>query len=127
MTAKSKTKQLVEAYKVAAEGHDLEYFKEMLRQHVAALDDEANRKAELAAVKEQEKADKKEKKKRKSEVKADTDIEMEDADAEPKKTSKKRKKEIDDEEDNEKVSRTYKRPSQLTNTDSLQRLRRLPS
>lgn len=106
MPEKGKAKALLAAYQVAAEGHDLQYFKTMLDEHAAAMqaDIEAKeaRDAEKAA-----KAAKADKKRRKSEAKADEDVDMEDADAdpEPKKSSKKRKKEVDsDDEESEKVS-----------------------
>lgn len=97
---KGKAKTLLEAYKTCAEGHDLQYFKEMLMQHEAALQEDEARKAEKAA----EKAAKADKKKRKSEVKPDEDVDMEDVDDAPKKSSKKRKKEAEsDDEEPDKV------------------------
>ncbi|KAL8243566.1 hypothetical protein R6Q59_009824 [Mikania micrantha] len=113
---KGKTKSLIQAYHVAAEEHDLNYFKEMLVDHARALqEDEEAKEAKLAekAAKADEKAAKADKKKRKSEVKAaDADVDMEDADATPsaKKSSKKRKKEAesDDEEQPEKTPKTTK-------------------
>lgn len=98
---KGKAKALVEGYKVAAAGHDLDHFKEILLAHDAAMQEDIAVKAE----KEAEKAAKSDKKKRKSEVKATEDVEMEDAAEAPKKSSKKRKKdaESEDEEQPEKV------------------------
>jgi hypothetical protein len=104
VSPKSKSKQLVEAYKIAAEGHDLAFFKNMLGEHEAAIQQDI----EAKEAKEAEKAEKAAKKKRKSEVKADDDVDMEDADdAEPKKSSKKRKKEVDEDDEDEKVSCAY--------------------
>ncbi|KIW86897.1 uncharacterized protein Z519_12519 [Cladophialophora bantiana CBS 173.52] len=105
---KGKGKALLGAYKVAAEGHDLQYFKNMLDEHAAALQAEIDAKE----AREAEKVAKAEKKKRKSEAKAEPeDVEMEEAeaDAEPKKSSKKRKKEADEEEDeDQKPAKTPK-------------------
>ncbi|KIX94688.1 uncharacterized protein Z520_09734 [Fonsecaea multimorphosa CBS 102226] len=105
---KGKGKALLGAYKVAAEGHDLQFFKTMLDEHAAALQAEIDAKE----AREAEKVAKAEKKKRKSEAKAEPeDVEMEDADVdvEPKKSSKKRKKEVDEEEDeDEKPAKTPK-------------------
>ncbi|OAP59778.1 hypothetical protein AYL99_04780 [Fonsecaea erecta] len=105
---KGKSKPLLAAYKVAAEGHDLQFFKNMLDEHAAALQYEFD----MKEAREAEKAAKTDKKKRKSEAKVETeDVEMEDADVdvEPKKSSKKRKKEVDEEEDeDEKPAKTPK-------------------
>jgi hypothetical protein len=101
---KGKGKSLLEAYKVAAEGHDLMYFKKTLDEHWNAM--ELDREAKEA--KEAEKAAKADKKKkRKSDAKVDDDVDMDDADAvdEPKKASKKRKKdEAEADDEDEKVS-----------------------
>ncbi|EXJ80677.1 hypothetical protein A1O3_06961 [Capronia epimyces CBS 606.96] len=103
---KGKAKSLLAAYQVAAENHDLEYFKAMLDDHAAALQAEI----EAKEAREAEKAAKVDKKKRKSEAKVETeDVEMEDAEAAPKKSSKKRKKEADSEdEESEKPAKTPK-------------------
>lgn len=86
---------------MASEGHDIDFFKNMLNEHNAALQADIDAKE----AREAEKAAKADKKKRKSEAKVDTDVEMGDAEAAPKKSSKKRKKEADsDDEASEKVS-----------------------
>lgn len=101
-----KAKNLWEAWKVASEGHDLEYFKQLLMDHEKAMMEDA----EERAAKEAEKAEKVAKKaKRKSKGGEDEDVEMEDAagssDSTSKKSSaKKRKKDADAEADGEKVS-----------------------
>ena len=106
VSEKGKGKALLAAYEVAAENHDLEYFKTVLDEHAAAI--QADEDARLA--REAEKAEKaskaSEKKKRKSEAKVE-DVEMADADADaaPKKPSKKRKKDaVSEDDDTEKVS-----------------------
>jgi len=105
VSEKGKTKQLIAAYQVAAEGHDLQFFKDMLVDHAKALQEDE----ELRKAKASEKAAKAEKKKRKSSAAAaadDEDAEMDDVDvdvAETKKSSKKRKKEADT-DDEDKVS-----------------------
>lgn len=116
VSEKNKAKGLIEAYKVASEGHDLAYFKQLLSDHEAAIQQEieeeeaaeaakAAAKAEKEAAKEAAKEAKKAaatKSKRKSKG-PDTDVEMEDADDSKKaKASKKRKNETDG--DAEKVS-----------------------
>ncbi|KIW16850.1 hypothetical protein PV08_04040 [Exophiala spinifera] len=102
---KGKSKTLLAAFEVAAEGHDLDYFKNMLNEHNAAMQAEIDAKE----AREAEKAAKADKKKRKSEAKIETDVEMEDAEAAPKKSSKKRKKEADsDDETSEKPAKTPK-------------------
>lgn len=112
------TKALAEAYKVAAEGHDIDYFKDLLRQHQQDMErilqqqaeDEERRAAEAAAraeAAENDEAAPKEKKKkgpRKSKA-ADEDIEMEDADA-PKSTKKRKK--VDDSDADAKPKKTPK-------------------
>ncbi|KAK5939843.1 hypothetical protein PMZ80_008225 [Knufia obscura] len=110
---KGKTKSLVEAFKVAAEGHDLEHFKQMLFQHEEAMAEDERLRAEYQA----EKAAKAEKKKRKSEVKVDEDVDMEDAEEAPKKSSKKRKKEAESgDEEPEKPAKTPKTTKIKLNT-----------
>ncbi|KAL1635556.1 hypothetical protein SLS56_001608 [Neofusicoccum ribis] len=105
-----KAKNLWEAWKVASEGHDLEYFKQLLMDHEKAMMEDA----EERAAKEAEKAEKVAKKaKRKSKGGEDEDVEMEDAagssDSTSKKSSaKKRKKDADAEADGEKPAKTPK-------------------
>ncbi|KAK6364884.1 hypothetical protein LTS17_011788 [Exophiala oligosperma] len=102
---KGKSKNLLAAYQVASEGHDIDFFKNMLNEHNAALQADIDAKE----AREAEKAAKADKKKRKSEAKVDTDVEMGDAEAAPKKSSKKRKKEADsDDEASEKPAKTPK-------------------
>ncbi|KAK2740386.1 hypothetical protein FQN57_006126 [Myotisia sp. PD_48] len=88
---KGKGKGLIAAYEVAAEGHDLQYFKDMLADHQRALqEDEEEREAKAVA-----KVEKQQKKKRKSTEVAE---EPEDEEAETtggkKKSVKKRKKDV---------------------------------
>lgn len=94
-----KAKKLWEAYEVAAEGHDLAYFKAIVDDHAAIQREEQA----LLEAKEEEKAAKKQKKaKAKEVVDTDGDVEMGDSDAPPKKKpSNKRKKTAD--EDGSKV------------------------
>lgn len=105
MGEKGKSKSLVAAYQVAAENHDLKFFKDMLEDHARAVREDEERKE----AREAEKVAKAERKKRKSEAKTEADdVEMEEAEAEVKKSSKKRKKEADSEdEEAEKVSGPY--------------------
>jgi hypothetical protein len=104
---KGKSKQLLAAYAVAAEGHDLQYFKELLADHQRALQQELEEQEAQQAAKEAAKAERAAKKnKRKSmDIVDDLDIDMEDAD-EPKKpkSSKKRKKDAETDGEAEKVN-----------------------
>ena len=83
---------MISAYKVASEGHDLAYFKKLLNDHQAAIDQEE---AEIEAEKAEKaaaKAAKDSKKGKRKSKGAETDVEMEDADDSRKsKASKKRK------------------------------------
>ncbi|ODH45204.1 hypothetical protein ACO22_00317 [Paracoccidioides brasiliensis] len=111
VSEKGKTKALVEAYHVAAENHDLQYFKDMLADHQRALEqDQEAREAREAA-----KAAKQEKKKRKSTEVADEqdDEEAADAGAEKRKSVKKRKKDIDSEAESDKPAKTPKTATKL--------------
>lgn len=109
-------KNLQEAYKVAAEGHGIDYYKDILRKHQQEMDSyaqaeaEAEEQAALDAAAKAESAeaegelaskDKKKKKTPRKSKAADEDVEMDDADA-PKST-KKRKKAEDSEADTPKV------------------------
>jgi hypothetical protein len=108
-----KTKALWDAYKVAAENHDLPWFKTMLAEHEKATLAEqaaADEAAEQAASVKKEKKEKKEKgSKRKSVANVEEDVEMEDVEADgeapPKKAkaTKKRKKDIESDAEGEKV------------------------
>jgi dihydroorotase-like cyclic amidohydrolase len=105
---KGKTKSLIQAYHVAAEGNDLEHFKAMLLDHQKAMQEDQERRDARETAKA-EKAERAEKKKRKSEAaEEDEDVDMEDAEeegkSEPKKSSKKRKKEVESDGEDEKVS-----------------------
>ena len=100
---KGKSKSLLEAYKIAAEGHDLAYFKTMLADHMAAMQEDAEERAEREAKKAS-------KAKRKSgEVSAapadedadEMDVDEEGTDSKPK--SKKRKKSLESDGGEEKV------------------------
>jgi len=91
-----KTKALWSAYEIAAEGHDLDHFKQMLKEHELHIMEEAQRAEEA----EELKVAKKEKKSKKV-VDEDGDITMAEADdvTEKKKVSKKRKKAVAEGED----------------------------
>lgn len=105
---------MIAAYKVAAEGHDLQYFKNLLADHQRAIQQEIEEReaaaAEKAAQKAQKEAAKKEekdkKKKRKSVAAESEDVEMADADDGDKKpkSAKKRKKDAESDAEGEKVS-----------------------
>ena len=109
ISEKNKTKRLINAYKVASEAHDLKYFKKLLSDHQAAIEQEEAEAEAMEAEKEAEKeaaktAKEAKKGKRKSKA-ADTDVEMEDADdsKKTKSASKKRKKDADTDGEAEKV------------------------
>ncbi|KAL5362615.1 hypothetical protein BJX96DRAFT_154248 [Aspergillus floccosus] len=114
VSPKNKGKLLLAAYAVAAEGHDLQYFKELLADHQRALEQEEEEREAQAAAKAAAKAEKDAKKnKRKSmEIADDEDVDMEDADtAKKSKSSKKRKKDAEDED--EKPAKTPKTGTKL--------------
>ena len=103
-----KNKALWDAYQVAAEGHDLAHFKQVLANHEAAMQQDLEQREQ----KEQEKKEKAEKSaKRKSTAAADSeDVDMEDAgddttapSAKKAKATKKRKKDDGSDGENEKV------------------------
>lgn len=104
-----KNKALSEAYVIAAEGHDLEWFKTMLKEHEQAMQEDI-RVREAKAEEKARKADKATKR-RSAAAAGDVsdDVDMEDAgdDAAPKKVkaSKKRKKDDESEGEPEKVGR----------------------
>jgi hypothetical protein len=114
VSEKGKQKQLIAAYKVAAEGRDLQHFKGLLADHQRAIQQEAEEreaaakekeelKAQKAAAKEAAKEEKK--KKRKSVAAESEDVEMVDADDADKrpKSAKKRKKDAESDAEGEKV------------------------
>ncbi|MCJ1378195.1 hypothetical protein MMC17_001291 [Xylographa soralifera] len=110
---KGKSKSLLEAYKIASEGHDLAYFKAMLADHMAAMQEDADEKAEREAKKAS-------KAKRKSGQVSAVTADDEDADemdvdedgAESKPKSKKRKKSLESDGD-EKPAKTPKTGTKL--------------
>ena len=100
-------KKLFHAYEIAEEQHDLPYFKNMLEEHVKAIEEDQRLRAEEAARKQASKDKKAAKRKSKPAVDEDGDSAMEDASTEEssKKTSKKRKQADDgDGEGTETVS-----------------------
>lgn len=103
VSEKNKAKGLIAAYKVAAEGHDLQYFKNLLADHQSALQQEIEEAEAQEAAKAAAKAEKAKKGKRKSKG-ADTDVEMEDAeDSKKAKSTKKRKKDGETDGEADKV------------------------
>ncbi|EED16099.1 PWWP domain protein [Talaromyces stipitatus ATCC 10500] len=127
VSEKGKGKQLIAAYKVAAEGHDLQYFKNLLADHQRAIQQEAEEreavaaekaalKAQKEAAKEAREAAKEEKKKKRKSVAAETeDVEMADADEGEKKpkSTKKRKKDAGSDAEDEKPPKTPKTATKL--------------
>lgn len=108
---KGKGKTLLAAYRVAAENHDLQYFKDLLAEHQRAVQQEAEEREAKAAAKAAAKAQKEEKKKRRKSATAAEeaeDIEMDEADQEDHekpKSARKRKKDAESDVEEEKVSR----------------------
>ena len=110
VSEKGKNKHLIAAYKVAAENHDLQYFKNLLADHQRAVQQEAEEREARAAAKAAAKAEKEDKKKKRKSVdvaEEAEDVEMGDADEEDKKkakSAKKRKKDAESDVETEKVS-----------------------
>ena len=104
VSEKSKSKVLLQAYAVAAEGHDLDHFKTLLADHQRALDQEIEEQEAKAAAKAEKDA-KKNKRKSMDIVDEDAeDVEMGDADdAKKSKGSTKKRKKDTKAEDEEKV------------------------
>lgn len=105
---KGKSKPLIAAYAIAAENHDLQYFKDMLADHQRAIEQELEEREAEAAAKAAAKAERDAKKKKRKSMdvgEEPDDFEMEDVDDEEKKTkaSKKRKKDADTDADTDKV------------------------
>ncbi|KAK5172400.1 hypothetical protein LTR04_005981 [Oleoguttula sp. CCFEE 6159] len=127
-----KSRSLWEAYQIAAEGHDLAYFKTMLAEHdksvlkdleAEKLEEEEREAAEAKKKEKAEKAkasktkDKKAKRKSTDATAGDDDVDMEDVEddavvgtesAKKPKSSKKRKKEADSEGEEGKPKKTPK-------------------
>ncbi|KAL6704723.1 hypothetical protein ACN47E_007644 [Coniothyrium glycines] len=108
---KGKKKALWEAYKVAAEGHDLQYFKDLLVSHELAMQDDADQREEKE-IQKKEKAEKAAKRKSIAAAEESEDVEMEDAgdntapSTKKAKPSKKRKKDDESDGENEKTPKT---------------------
>lgn len=118
VSSTKKNKALSEAYVIAAEGHDLDWFKTMLKDHEQAMQEDI-RVREAKAEEKAKKADKAAKRKSAAAGDVSDDVEMEDAgdDAAPKKAkaSKKRKKEDESEGEPEKPAKTPKQKLKLNN------------
>lgn len=101
----TKKKNIVPAYEIAAEGHDLEHFKNMLREH--QKDEENGEKQTVRAAAKEAKPAKGDRKKRKSADVADADEgeEVDESDADKRKAAKKRKKDAESDAESEKVCR----------------------
>lgn len=108
-----KTKALWEAYRVAADEHDLQWFKDMLAEHEKALVKDMEEKA-ADEVKKQSKKDKTRRKSNAVDEDGDVDMEMEDTGEEgdaplkKAKATKKRKKDVDSDGETEKPAKTPK-------------------
>jgi hypothetical protein len=110
ISEKGKSKSLIQAYRVAAEAHDIGYFKSMLLDHQKALQEDQELQEAREAAKA-EKAARGDKKKRKSEVQVDEDedgdVDMDEGDEEVKpptnKSPNKRKKGIESEGEDDQV------------------------
>ncbi|KXG51356.1 uncharacterized protein PGRI_093680 [Penicillium griseofulvum] len=115
ISEKNKTKSLINAYKVASEGHNLQYFKKLLNDHQAAIDQEEAEFEAQEAEKAAAKAAKEAKKGKRKSKGAETDVEMEDADdsKKSKAPSKKRKKDVDTDAEAEKPAKTPKSSTKL--------------
>ena len=102
---KGKQKALKEAYEIAAENHDLAYFKTMLGEHAKAIQEDEELRAQKEADKEAKKARQAKRKSNATLAEGDEADEMDiDEEGEPKpKASKKRKKSLDS-DDEGKVS-----------------------
>ncbi|KAF1832923.1 hypothetical protein BDW02DRAFT_580802 [Decorospora gaudefroyi] len=113
-----KNKALWEAYQIAAEGHDLAWFKEMLVAHETAMREDQEQREQ----KELQKKEKAEKATKRKSMAADEseDVDMEEAgdgaapSAKKAKATKKRKKEDDSDGENEKPAKTPKTKLKLT-------------
>ncbi|KAJ5291099.1 hypothetical protein N7478_000350 [Penicillium angulare] len=114
VSEKNKAKSLISAYKIAAEGHDLQYFKSLLSDHEAALEQEREEAEREEEEKEKAKAEKAAKKNKRKSKGPETDVEMEDEeDTKKSKATKKRKKDETDAE-TEKPAKTPKTPKTAT-------------
>lgn len=105
ISEKAKSKNLMAAYELAAENHDLAYFKEMLVDHQRFIEEEEEAKAEREA----KKASKAKRKSVDTSATADNEnggvdeMDVDEDAGETKPKSKKRKKEADSDGDTEKV------------------------
>ncbi|BCS21324.1 PWWP domain protein [Aspergillus puulaauensis] len=111
VSEKGKAKSLVAAYGVAAEGHDLAHFKEMLADHQRAIQQEEEEREAAAASKAAAKAERDAKKNKRKSMDIQDDVDVEDEGGKPAKSSKKRKK--DAEAESEKPSKTPKTGTKL--------------
>lgn len=120
-----KNKALWDAYQTCAEGRDLAYYKQMLHQHEAAMQDDLQMREQKESEKK-ERADKAAKRKSAAAVESD-DVDMEDAgdgaapSAKKAKASKKRKKEEESDGESEKVRLIYPERVDAANHNSLRR------
>lgn len=94
ISEKSKSQLLLEAYRIAAEGHDLQYFKDLLQDHEKALEEEREEAEREEAEKAKAKAEKAEKKTKRKSKAAEPEVETKAAAETPKAKAptKKRKK-----------------------------------
>ena len=106
---KNKAKSLLEAYKIAAGGHDLAHFKEILADHQEQIAAAETRKREAAESKAKRKSDAAAKK-AKAEAAADDDMDVDEDEVEDKPKSKKRKKAAAESDDESEKVRAEKTP-----------------
>ncbi|KAF2013214.1 hypothetical protein BU24DRAFT_464029 [Aaosphaeria arxii CBS 175.79] len=106
--SQKKTKGLWEAYQIAAEGHDLSWFKDVLEGHEQAMQHDADEKEAAAAAKKEKEAAKKGKRKSLAAEDVEEDIAEGTASAKKAKPSKKRKKDSESDGEPEKATKTPK-------------------
>ncbi|KAL2869989.1 PWWP domain protein [Aspergillus lucknowensis] len=114
VSEKGKSKSLIAAFGVAAENHDLAYFKDLLANHQRAIQEEEEEREAQAAAKAAAKADREAKKNKRKSMEIHDDVDMEDAEEGGKqpKSSKKRKKDTEDGGD-DKPAKTPKTGTKL--------------
>lgn len=103
ISEKSKSQLLLEAYRIAAEGHDLQYFKDLLLDHERALEEEREEAEREEAEKARAKAEKATKKTKRKSKAAEPEVETKEAETPKAKAPTKKRKKDETEADADKV------------------------
>ncbi|KAL4802924.1 hypothetical protein BDV18DRAFT_163448 [Aspergillus unguis] len=113
VSEKGKSKALVNAYAIAAEGHDLAHYKTLLLDHQRAIEQEEEEREAQEAAKAAAKAEREAKKNKRKSMEIHDDVDMDDAEGGKQPKSSKKRKKAAETEGEDKPAKTPKTGTKL--------------